>query len=83
MKKFISLLVLAFLNPLVQHSALACAICFGDPNSQMSKGVIAGVVVLVGVVGSVLGGILAVSFSWIARARRLEKIKTQEQILQT
>ncbi len=56
---------------------LACAICFGDPNSQMTKGVVAAVLLLVGVVGSVLGGILAVSFTWIARARKLEKNKNQ------
>ena len=53
---------------------LACAICFGDPESQMTKGAVAGILVLVGVVGSVLGGILAVSFTWIARARKLEKM---------
>lgn len=52
------------------RTLFACAVCFGDPNSNLSKGVIAGVLVLLGVVGSVLGGIGAVSLSWFKRARQ-------------
>ena len=66
-------LAMTMLLTACSKSAFACAVCFGDPNSQMSKGVIAGIFVLVGVVGSVLGGIIAIGISWIAKARQLEK----------
>jgi hypothetical protein len=49
----------------------ACSVCFGDPNSPMTHGAKAGVVVLLGVVVVVLGGILSVTFYWIRRARLL------------
>ena len=55
------------------RTLFACAVCFGDPNSNLSKGVIAGVLVLLGVVGSVLGGVGAVSFTWFKRAKHLTK----------
>lgn len=54
------------------RTLFACAVCFGDPNSNLSKGVIAGVLVLLGVVSSVLVGIGAVSLSWLKRARQLQ-----------
>ncbi len=79
MKNFFLFVGLTFLIVLPIHSASACAVCFGDPNSQMTKGAIAGVLLLLGVVGSVLGGIVAVSFTWIARARQLEKSTGVEQ----
>jgi hypothetical protein len=50
----------------------ACSVCFGDPNSPMTHGAKAGVVVLLGVVVAVLGGILGVAFYWIRRARLLQ-----------
>jgi len=50
----------------------ACSVCFGDPNSPMTHGAKAGVTVLLGFVGVVLGGILAVTVFWIRRARLLE-----------
>lgn len=51
--------------------AWACATCFGDPNSNLSKGVVWGVIVLVGVVISVLSGFVGVGFYWMKRARHL------------
>lgn len=53
-------------------SAPACAVCFGDPNSDMIKGVKAGVLLLILVIGGVLGGIVAVAFTWARRAKALE-----------
>ena len=52
-------------------SLLACAVCFGDPNSQMTKGLWMGVLFLLGVVAIVLGGVLAVAISWARRSRKL------------
>ncbi|HEX5037094.1 MAG TPA: hypothetical protein VFX30_08030 [bacterium] len=65
---FAALILPALLHP---WSAHACAVCFGDPNSGMSKGIKAGVILLVAVVGVVLGGIASVVISWSRRAKTL------------
>jgi len=52
----------------------ACSTCFGDPNSQMVKGAVMGVYVMVGVVGSVLFGFTCTGLFWIRRSRRLARI---------
>jgi hypothetical protein len=51
---------------------LACAVCFGDPNSPLTQGAKAGILVLLGFIGTVLGGIVAVTLFWIRRAKMLE-----------
>ena len=53
--------------------ALACAVCFGDPESPLTKGALMGVYVLVGVVGFVLVGIAGTGAFWIHRSRRLAR----------
>lgn len=53
--------------------ALACAVCFGDPESPLTKGALMGVYVLVGVVSFVLAGITATGVFWIQRSRRLAR----------
>lgn len=50
--------------------ARACAVCYGNPESDMAKGATAGVLVLMGIVVSVLVGILGVTIFWVRRARR-------------
>lgn len=50
--------------------ARACAVCYGDPESDMAKGAAAGVMVLMGIIGSVLVGIVGVTIFWVRRARR-------------
>jgi hypothetical protein len=52
----------------------ACATCFGDPESPLTKGALMGVYVLVGVVGFVLSGIVATGACWIQRSRRLARV---------
>ena len=54
--------------------ALACAVCFGDPDSPLTKGALMGVYVLVGVVGFVLAGIAATGVFWIQRSRRIARV---------
>ena len=54
--------------------ALACAVCFGDPDSPMTKGVVAGVIVLVSVVGFVLLGVAGTGLYWVHRSRRLTRV---------
>jgi hypothetical protein len=52
----------------------ACSVCFGDPDSPLTKGALMGVYVLVGVVGFVLLSIAATGVYWIQRSRRLARI---------
>jgi len=47
-----------------------CAVCFSDPNSLMTKGAIAGMWCLLGVVLFVLSGIAVTGIRWARRARQ-------------
>ena len=55
------------------NPVLACSVCFGDPDSPLTKGALMGVYVLVGVVGFVLLSIAATGVYWIQRSRRLTR----------
>ena len=57
---------------LTAQPALACSVCYGDPNSAMSQGAQAGVLVLLGVVGVVLTGFASLLIFWMRRAAHLE-----------
>jgi hypothetical protein len=50
------ILVVLALNPV---QAAACSVCYGDPDSAMSRGLGWGIVALLGVVLTVLAGISA------------------------
>ena len=63
---------------LVAESASACSVCFGDPNSSMVKGVQAGVLVLLGVVGVVLTGLGSLILFWMRRAANLQAVPVLE-----
>ena len=63
--------VVAFLVTVDQ--AMACAVCFGDPDSAMAKGAVAGVLVLVGVVTFVLAGMVGTGLFWVHRSRRIDR----------
>jgi hypothetical protein len=52
--------------------ALACSVCYGDPNSAMSQGAQAGVLVLLGVIGVVLMGLASLLLFWMRRAAHLK-----------
>jgi hypothetical protein len=67
---FLTISISAWLHA---ETAQACSVCFGDPNSVMSKGIKAGVVLLILIVGGVLGGIASVAVSWARRAKALEQ----------
>lgn len=51
--------------------AQACSTCFGDPDSSLTKGALAGVIVLAVVVYGVLFSFVGIMFSWRRRARAL------------
>lgn len=50
-------------------AVLACATCFGDPNSSMTKGMNVGVLVLLFICGVVLGAIGAFAFYLFKRSK--------------
>ena len=52
--------------------ALSCAVCFGPPDSSLTQGAKAGILILMGVIATVLTGIVAVTLFWVRRARMLE-----------
>ena len=54
---------------LLSELPMACAVCFGDPSSSMTKGAIAGMLSLLGVVLFVLTGIAVTGITWARRAR--------------
>lgn len=58
---------------MIPYVVTACAVCFGDPEAPLSKGVMAGVAFLIVVIASVLGAIALVAFRWARRARELEE----------
>ncbi len=53
------------------QAAWACAVCFGDPNSEMVRGAKAGVFVLMLVVYGVLFTMVGVVGAWALKARKL------------
>lgn len=58
---------------MIPETLQACAVCYGNPESDMAKGAAAGVLVLMGIIVSVLVGIVGVAIFWMRRARRHSK----------
>ncbi len=68
-----SLAIVACVGALLSaQPVLACSVCYGDPNSAMSQGAQAGVVVLLSVVGVVLTGLASLLLFWMRRAAQLK-----------
>lgn len=65
------IIMFGFLAMLPFKQLMACAVCFGDPNSPMSRGALAGVWFLLGVVVLVLSSIVGMIIFWARRARLL------------
>ncbi len=57
------------------HPALACSVCAGDPNSALSQGAQAGMLVLLGVIGVILTGIASLFIFWMRRAANLRALE--------
>ena len=64
-----SILLIAAMVP---SDVFACSVCFGDPNSPMTHAAKVAVLFLLGVVFTVLGGILGMVLFWIRRAKLLQ-----------
>ena len=67
----VSVLVMCTVASLNAAPAFGCSVCYGDPNSSLSHGVNAGVLVLLGFIVSVLLMIASLLIFWMKRARRL------------
>ncbi len=48
----------------------ACPVCFGDPDSEMARGAMWGILVLGIVVYGVLMGMVGIGVTWFIRARK-------------
>ena len=64
-KYFVLAMLLAFS---FAPEASACSTCFGNPDSKMTQGVMAGVLVLLFVVVAVLGGFVALFVHFARRS---------------
>ena len=73
--------MLAMLTTLVASAASACPVCFGDPNSPMTKGASNGILFLLGIVGFVQLGFVALFFSFWRRAKAHRKFKEQFHVV--
>ncbi|MBI3541512.1 MAG: hypothetical protein HY073_05195 [Deltaproteobacteria bacterium] len=73
MKKLSALLMMLGLQGIIllPHPAWACAVCFKDPDSLLTKGIQSGVIALILCVGSVLGAIGGVAYSWSRKAKSI------------
>ena len=72
MTKFRRALVLTTLMlsaSLVPDLALACGVCYGDPDSPMTEGMNNGILVLLGFVGIVQVGFVALFWNFRKRAK--------------
>ncbi len=69
----LSLAILAGLVALLSaQPALACSVCVGDPNSALTHGAQAGMLVLLGVIAVVLTGLASLLIFWMRRAAKLK-----------
>ena len=61
----------AFLVALTPAAARACAVCFGGADSNMTEGMNAGILFLLGVIGLVQVGFIALFLRFRHRSKRL------------
>lgn len=55
---------------LLADVASACPVCYGDPNAPIQKGLNFGILVLLGIIGFVQIGFVALFWSFWRRAKR-------------
>ena len=67
---------------LVANAAMACPVCFGNPDSPLTKGANNGILFLLGVVGLVQIGFVALFVGFWRRARAMRKLREQFHVIQ-
>lgn len=60
----------------------ACAVCYGDADSGMTRGMNNGILVLLGIIAAVQIGFVALFLSFRQRARQLREQKERFQLIQ-
>ena len=65
--------------PVIAH---ACPVCFGNPNSPLSKGATNGVLFLLGIIGVVQIGFVALFVTFWRRARATKKFREQFHVIE-
>ena len=76
---YVLLVAMVFALPVI---APACSVCLGDPDSQMATGVNNGILVLLGFVGFVQVGFLALFLSIRNRTRRLRRRRDRLSLIE-
>jgi hypothetical protein len=66
----------------VAQAAAACPVCFGAPGDPMTKGVSNGVWVLLGLVGFVQIGFVAMFWSFWRRAREQRRFRESLRVIE-
>lgn len=79
MKKAAVALVLILL---VANSAFACPVCWGAPDDPMVKSVNKGIYVLLGIVGFVQIGFVALFWSFWRRAREQKRFRESLHVIE-
>jgi len=74
--------LLSALSLLIAHSAMACPVCFGSPDSPMTKGASNAAWFMIGIVALVQVGFVALFISFWRRARALKKFREQFHIIE-
>ena len=67
---------------LLAPSALACPVCWGAPDDPMVKGVNSGIWVLLGLVGFVQIGFVALFWSFWRRGRELRRFRESLRVIE-
>ena len=75
-----ALLVLGFLLASAEPAA-ACAVCYGDPNSLLTKGMNNGILALLGIVGAVQVGFVAFFWTIWKRSRRYAEHRARFRVI--
>lgn len=81
MKRRVQLIVIAIALLLVPSILSACPVCYGAPGSPMTKGSNNGIMFLLGIIGFVQVGFVAMFWSFWRRARELRRRRETFRVL--
>lgn len=81
MTRRIQLVVIAIALFLIPSILSACPVCYGAPNSPLTKGSNNGIMFLLGVIGFVQVGFVAMFWSFWRRARELRQRRESFRVL--
>ncbi len=73
--------LVAVLVALTPAAARACAVCFGAGDSNLTEGMNAGILALLGVIGLVQIGFVALFLRFRHRSKRLEEHRDSLQLI--